>query len=137
MFQPSRRGLLLEAQARAQAFTAAAATLDEALALSAQTGEQVWAADLYRLQGELLHASSAPLVAVIAAFEQAIALVWQQQAKILELRATTSLCRCSLGQVQEATARARLVEILAWFTEGLDTPDLVEAQQLLDSPSTY
>ena len=74
MFQPSRLGLLLEAQLRAHAFTAAAATLDEALALSAQTGEQVWAADLYRLQGELLHASSAPLVAVIAAFEQAIAL---------------------------------------------------------------
>ena len=55
---------------------------------------------------------------------------------MLELRATTSLCRCVQGQAQEAAARARLAELLAWFTDGLDTPDLVEAQQLLDSPST-
>jgi len=58
----------------------------------------------------------------------------QQGAKSWELRATVSLARLwhslrSQGRTEEA--RARLAEVYGWFTEGFDTPDLVEARALL------
>jgi len=49
----------------------------------------------------------------------------------LELRAVMSLSRLWQQQGKQAEARQLLVEIYEWFTEGLDTPDLQEAQALL------
>ena len=39
-------------------------------------------------------------------------------------------CRCVHGERQQAADL--LAPIYAWFTEGFDTPDLVEAKALLD-----
>jgi predicted ATPase len=67
-----------------------------------------------------------------AHLEQAIALYeTQQQAKSLELRATTSLARMWQQQGKKEEARQMLVEIYGWFTEGFDTKDLQEARALL------
>jgi len=55
----------------------------------------------------------------------------RQQAKALELRAACSLSRLWQQQGQPEAARALLAPLYAWFTEGLDTPDLQEAQTLL------
>jgi hypothetical protein len=56
-----------------------------------------------------------------------------QQAKSLELRAAMSLSRLWQRQGKRATARQVLTEVYAWFTEGFDTPDLQEAEALLET----
>jgi len=54
--------------------------------------------------------------------------VRRQKAKALELRAALSLSRLWQPQGQRQAARELLAPIYGWFTEGLDTTDLREAQ---------
>lgn len=107
--------------------------LAEALDWINQTDERWWEAEVYRLQGELLHRQGEPLITVEACFERSIALAQRQQAKSLELRATTSLCKLWQAQGKHALAQQHLAGIYGWFSEGFATPDLIEAKQLLDS----
>jgi predicted ATPase len=51
------------------------------------------------------------------------------------LRATTSLARLLATQGRRDEARAVLVTIYGWFTEGFDTADLKEAKALLEELS--
>jgi hypothetical protein len=44
-----------------------------------------------------------------------------------------SLSRLYQKQSKQAEARAMLAEIFGWFTEGLDTQDLLDAVALMDS----
>ena len=46
-----------------------------------------------------------------------------------ELRAATSLARLWRDQGKRGEARDLLAPVYGWFTEGFDTPDLVEASQ--------
>jgi len=55
----------------------------------------------------------------------------QQEAKLLELRATMSLARLWQQQRKKKEARPMLAEIYNWFTEGLGTKDLQAAKALL------
>ena len=48
-----------------------------------------------------------------------------------ELRASMSLARLWRDQGKIADAQALLAPIYGWFTEGFDTPDLIEAKALL------
>jgi predicted ATPase len=48
------------------------------------------------------------------------------------LRATTSLARLFAKQGRRDQARALLAEIYNWFTEGVDTADLKDANALLE-----
>jgi predicted ATPase len=64
-------------------------------------------------------------------FRQAIATAHQQKSRSFELRAVMSLCRLWQTQGRQAEARLMLAEIYNWFSEGFDTPDLIEAKQLL------
>ena len=66
-------------------------------------------------------------------FRKAIEVARGQEAKSWELRATTSLARLLREQGRAAEAREMLAAIYGWFTEGFDTPDLVEAKALLDT----
>jgi predicted ATPase len=66
-----------------------------------------------------------------ACFRRAIAVAQGQQAKSWELRATTNLARLLRAQGRAAEGRAALAAIYGWFTEGFDTPDLIEARSLL------
>ena len=52
--------------------------------------------------------------------------------RLRELRAATSLARLLRDQGKRAEARALLAPVYAWFTEGFDTGDLVEANALLE-----
>jgi predicted ATPase len=115
--------------------------LAEALALVNKGDSRLWEAELHRLKGELLlmqsrdkeRAPTDQIAEVEACFSQAIAVARQQQAKSLELRATTSLCRLWQAQGKQAEAHAMLAAIYGWFTEGFDTVDLIEAKTLLDA----
>jgi predicted ATPase len=48
------------------------------------------------------------------------------------MRAAVSLARLRRDQGRRAEARNLLAPIYGWFTEGFDTPDLKEANALLD-----
>ena len=60
----------------------------------------------------------------------------RQQAKALELRAAMSLSRLWQCQRRRKEARQVLAEVYGWFTEGFDTPDLLEAKMLLEALSS-
>ena len=101
-----------------------------------RTEERFYEAELYRLQGELLlhpqqqdgHASWLPE----SHFLRALDIARSQQAKSWELRAATTLARLWRSQEKQEKARELLEPIYSWFTEGFDTPDLSNAQDLLD-----
>lgn len=132
MFQTHRLGLLLEAQLKARQLAAASATLDEAFAMSEQSGQRSWDAELYRLKGDLLCALGDPDTKAELAYAQALQLARQQSAKSLELRAAIGLSRLWQRQGRREEARQLLAEIYTWFTEGFDTVDLQMAKALLD-----
>jgi predicted ATPase len=105
----------------------------EALALVDKTGERRFEARLYVLKGWLLLFSEGDPAEAEACFLKAIAISQKQQAKSLELRATTSLARLWSQQGKRHEARERLAAVYNWFTEGFETKDLQEAKALLDS----
>jgi predicted ATPase len=112
--------------------------LAEAVVAVDNTGERPYEAELYRLKGELtLSQFGVQLEAkrqeeAEACFQKAIEVARKQQAKSLELRASTSLARLWQQQGKKAQAHHLLSEIYGWFTEGFDTKDLQEAKALLE-----
>ncbi len=116
-----------------------------------KTGERFYEAELYRLKGELVlqsgvqcSASETPSPQPLtpstqaeaeACFLKAIEVARKQQAKSLELRASTSLARLWRQQDKQQKAYKLLSEIYNWFTEGFDTKDLQEAKALLEELS--
>ena len=67
-----------------------------------------------------------------AAYRRAIQIVQKQQAKLFELRATTSLAQLWLRQGRNAGSRKVLGRAFGLFTEGLDTRDLKVARALIE-----
>jgi predicted ATPase len=68
-------------------------------------------------------------------FHKAIEVACKQQAKSLELRASTSLARLWQRKGKRIEARKMLSEVYNCFTEGFDTVDLKDAKELLDQLS--
>jgi tetratricopeptide (TPR) repeat protein len=109
------------------------ATIADALTLIEVTSEREREAELYRLKGELLQKrEQADAAEAEACIRQAIEIGRSQQAKMFELRATTSLARLLATQNRREEARTMLAEIYNWFSEGFDTADLKDAKVLLD-----
>jgi len=106
--------------------------LEDALASAEVSGERWWEAELHRLRGRLLVARGQHDKGE-ACFRQAIEVSRRQRAKMLELRAATSLARLWSDRGRNAEARDLLAPIYGWFTEGFGTPDLEEAKVLLDA----
>src|SRR5262249_37616391 len=98
-----------------------------------KTEERFYAAELHRLQGELLLQRAVPdAPRAEACFHQALAIARHQQAKSLELRAAMSLSRLWQQQGRQGEAQKLLASIYGWLTEGFDTADLQEAKVLLE-----
>jgi predicted ATPase len=112
------------------------AAVAEALAAAERSGQYYWEAELYRLKGALALRDEARGAAAAedaeACFLRALEIARRQRAKSMELRAATSLGRLWAAQGKAKEAHALLSDVHGWFTEGLDTPDLVEAGALLD-----
>ena len=100
-----------------------------------KTDERYWEAELYRLKGELSFKQEDHPCAEIN-FNKAIEIARRQSAKSLELRAVMSLCRLREKQGRKEEAHQALTRIFNWFTEGFDTPDLIEAKRLLQELSS-
>jgi class 3 adenylate cyclase/predicted ATPase len=107
----------------------ARSAIEEAFAFVERSGEHMWEAELLRLRGSM---RSKDAVAAEADFHRAIVVARSQQARSLELRATTSLARLLRDTGRRDEARTMLAEIYDSFTEGFDTADLKDAKVLLD-----
>jgi len=122
---------LAEGQLRANLMEDARTTLDKAFAFVEETDERYWESELFRLKGELLIADG-EISGAEACLKKAVDIARKQSAKSLELRAAMSLSRLWQQQGKKTQAKKMLVEVYNWFTEGFDTPDLLEAKALLD-----
>jgi predicted ATPase len=89
---------------------------------------------VYRRHGRLLLAQS-PSAHQEAerSFGRALDIARTQGPKSLELRAACDLAQLWAEQGRRAEARELLAPMYGWFTEGFDTPDLIEARALLDA----
>jgi predicted ATPase len=103
----------------------------DALAAAEVSGEHWWLAELHRLRGRLLVARGQHDEGE-ACFRCAIDVSCRQGARLLELRAATSLARLWSERGKRGQARELLAPVYGWFTEGFDTHDLEEAKALLD-----
>jgi class 3 adenylate cyclase/tetratricopeptide (TPR) repeat protein len=106
--------------------------IDKALVI-AQTRRANTLGDFYLIKGQLLLMKE-PKAARKAQqfFSSAIEIARKSGAKSDELSATIKLARLLAQQNHHARARSKLAEIYNWFTEGFDTPALIEAKALLD-----
>jgi predicted ATPase len=127
-----RLAFLIESYARAGQVGEGLRAVDEALSFIERHGERPHEAEFHRLKGELLLSQETPHAErAEACFQTAIEIARRRQAKLLELRATTSLARMWQRQNKRDDARRLLGEVYGWFTEGFGTLDLREAKALL------
>jgi predicted ATPase len=109
---------------------------DQAQLWAQQNDEPYWDAELLRVRGDaLLGRDRAALGAAEASYTHALEIARGQEAKLLELRAASSLARLWVGMGRRSEARELLAPVYEWFTEGYDTLDLQEAKRLLDTLS--
>jgi hypothetical protein len=106
------------------------AVAEEGLAAARETGERIMEAELYRLRAELLRMPGHEAQAR-EDLQRALKVARLQQAKPLELRAPSSLCRMWRDLGKHESAHQMLADVYGWFTEGFDTRDLQEAETLL------
>jgi predicted ATPase len=124
--------LLAQAQAQSGSIQAALHTLETAHQLAADTGDQLWKAELVRLTGDYHLRLNLDAKEVESHYHTALQITRQQGAKSLELRAAISLARLWQTQGRQTEAHSLLAEIYGWFTEGFDTADLQAASALLE-----
>lgn len=127
-------GLLAEIYGRTGQVDAGRSVLEEAFAVIRQDGLSIFAAELYRIQGDFLLQTGTRRqeAEAEASLLQALAIARQQQAKTHELRAAVRLGRLWQRQRKTDAARHLLGPLYGWFTEGLDTADLRDARTLLE-----
>ena len=138
---PQLRGWLAEALGIIGHASEGLRLVQEARKRVEEIQEHYWAAELPRVEGELLLQSqiqgqkSRVQAEAEGCFQRAIEVAQNQQSKSFELRAATSLARLWQGQGKRAEARDLLAPVYDWFTEGFDTADLKDAKAILDGLS--
>jgi DNA-binding SARP family transcriptional activator/predicted ATPase len=122
--------LLSDLQSRAGQIEESLSLLNQALNFASSSEEHWYEAELYRRKAKLL-LQRGNEVEVERTFLRAMEIAQGQLAKSFELRAATDLARLWQQQGRAVKARECLAPIYNWFTEGLDTPDLLEARKIL------
>jgi predicted ATPase len=131
MWMPHNTALLARACEIAGQIEEGLTLLDDALQIVERTGERWLEAELNRHKGELLLRQGDPEAAE-ELYCKALSVAAEQEAKLWELRAATSLARLRRDQGRHSEARDLLAPIYGWFAEGFATLDLKEAKSLLD-----
>jgi len=93
--------------------------------------EQLWLAEVLRQKGCILMRLGRDQEAE-AQWRASIECARRQEAKSWELRSAVNLARLLQRNGDRDLARELLSAIYSWFTEGLNTPDLLEAKELLN-----
>lgn len=106
--------------------------IDLAILHCVETGDRFMEPECIRLRGELsLQAEDPDFDAAERLFREAIVIAERHGAKSWKLRAAMSLARLLQSQDRCAEAAACLEPVLNWFTEGVETADLRQADNLL------
>ncbi len=109
--------------------------LVDALAFCDESREQFWQAEILRVKGEqLLLAGPSNFTAIEKNYKEALDLAKQQGALSLQLRIAMSHYRLMIefgGIEDQVKSKSVLSEVFATFSEGYDTRDLIEAEELL------
>ena len=126
--------LLVQAVARQEQWDYAGKLLAEAWEVVEGTQDRWCEAEVLRLKGDLAHwqFGSDAAAEAEALFRQSIGVATAQEAKLWQLRSSVSLARLCAEKGERRQAHDLLAPVHGWFTEGFDTPDLVEARALLD-----
>lgn len=110
----------------------AQALLSEALHTAERQGVGYWEPELHRLNGDvLLSLEPGNLHSIEAAYLKAIEAAREQGARLLELRAATSLARLWLQQRKIKDARNLLVPFRGRLAQGFGDADYCDARALL------
>ena len=147
LLMPLFLALLAQAYQRDGQYNLALQTLDAALQVITRTGERTYAAELTRQKGELSlilaqkvggicnpddkENTTLTVAQAEAYFQEAVAIAQQQNAKSWELRAALSLSELWYTQNRGKDVYNLLKPIYTWFSEGLDTNDLIRAKNFL------
>jgi len=125
--------LALEAEGLSKAGDSDAAlqTIEQAIATSNETGERWATAEVLRMKANLL-ATRAADGEIETLLLESIAIARRQQARCWELRAASDLARLWQQQGRDIEAFNLLRSIYDQFTEGFDTPDLLDAKAIMD-----
>jgi len=122
---------LAEAHARAGDIETALRTIEDAFGAAPE--EEMHFPELHRVRADIRLLQPNPdLQEVERGYRDAIEASQSYQALTQELRAVTRLGRLLQSCGRASEARELLAPLYARFTEGLDTPDLMEAKTLLD-----
>jgi predicted ATPase len=129
---PAVLRMLAEGLRKAGRHDEALGALGLGVAQAEQQGQHFYDAELHRLRAEiLLDMDGNAVEEAEALFGHSLEIARRQEAKTFELRAATSLARLWQRQGKRDAARALLAPLYAWFTEGFDTRDLIDAKALL------
>jgi len=104
--------------------------VDEGFAHADTCGEGGYLAELHRAKAELLRVRG-DNAAAEASFGAAVEYARGQEARSFELRAATGWAQLLIASGRQAEAREVLEPVYQWFTEGLNTADLVAARATL------
>jgi len=124
--------LLAETYLKAGKISEGLAVIEEALTMVRDKGFLLEEPEIHRIKGELLLSKGGASDEAQVCFHQAIEIARRLRAKSWELRATMSLCRLWQSQGKGKQAKALLIDIYGWFTEGFGYTDLQEAKTLLE-----
>jgi predicted ATPase/class 3 adenylate cyclase len=136
LVRPYWLSLMAEACHRTGAARAGLALLDEAEAAVERTNERYWEAEIHRLRGQLLLATSEPAAPEVnrsaeEAYRRALDVARRQGARSLELRAAISLSLLCQAEGRQAEARDLLAPVYGRLSEGQETSDLRAGAALL------
>jgi class 3 adenylate cyclase/tetratricopeptide (TPR) repeat protein len=129
---PTIKGFMAEAMALTGDLDSALDVLDEAIVQIERPGweERLSYPEILRLKGWMLSLKG-DLDGAERNFLASLDWARRQQAKMWELRTSTSLARLWQSQGKRQRAYELLAPVYGWFTEGFDTRDLQDAKSLL------
>ena len=123
--------VLAQIEARAGHPERALADLDDALATAERLGFRTFEAELHRARGELMLGRDADSLELAErAFQTAIAVAHEQDARSFELRAALSLAKLYQSTGRPVEAQAVLEPALEGFSPTPEMPEIAEAQAL-------
>ena len=125
-----------EAHAAAGRSDAALHAVDQAIAISRETGERWAIAEVLRLKAQILSKSGRGGAETIEALlHESIDAARLQGGRSWQLRTACDLVQFQRGRSGEQEALKLLRSIYRQFSEGFDTPDLINAKALLEGGS--
>ena len=133
-FDPLHLSFAAQAYSSAGQQDNAAKAISSAFASLANVGDVGLAAELHRVRAATTLAADASAINPAKAdLVRALEIARNQQSIALELRAARGLAKLLADRGDRAQAFDLLDPVLSAFTEGFETPDLVETAALLDA----